>query len=132
MKSAGAVTIVRVLGFRRIPKNDSVVLTISGSSQDTELQQFKTFKSATDPDATELNGLSGFIKFTLQQLQKSSFVLKLIQTMTGSTTAFTLSFDSSSANYITKVFSENPQDAKTKQFMCIQISKIQQMQVAFY
>ena len=25
--------------------------------------------------------------------------------------AFTLSFDSSSANYITKVFSENPQDA---------------------
>jgi hypothetical protein len=41
----------------------------------------------------------------------SGFVLNLDTNEDGSTEAFNLSFDSSSANYITKVFSENPQDA---------------------
>jgi hypothetical protein len=43
---------------------------------------------------------------------KDSFVLNVDANQAGSTSAFTLSFDSSSANYITKVFSESPQDAK--------------------
>ena len=40
----------------------------------------------------------------------SSFTLNL-DTDNDGTSAFALSFDSSSADYITKVFSENPQDS---------------------
>ena len=41
----------------------------------------------------------------------STFTLNLDTNNAGETSAFALSFDSSSANYITKVFSEDPQDA---------------------
>ena len=108
LKSAGTVTIVRVLHLGGYA-NDSVVLTISGSVGHRVAAILKPSRGATDPDATELNGLNS--ASLSSGGTKDSFVLNLDTNNAGSTTAFTLSFDSSSANYITKVFSENPQDA---------------------
>ena len=108
LKSAGTVTIVRVLHLGGYA-NDSVVLTISGSVGHRVAAILKPSRGATDPDATELNGKAS--ASLSAGGTKDSFVLNLDTNNAGSTTAFTLSFDSSSANYITKVFSENPQDA---------------------
>ena len=109
LKSAGTVTIVRVLNLGGYA-SDSVVLTVSGSQGHKVAAILKPSRGATDPDATELNGLNS-ASLSVPGGTKDSFVLNLDTNNAGSTTAFTLSFDSSSANYITKVFSENPQDA---------------------
>ena len=103
LKSAGTVTIVRVLHLGGYA-NDSVVLTISGSVGHRVAAILKPSRGATDPDATELNGLNS--ASLSSGGTKDSFVLNLDTNNAGSTTAFTLSFDSSSANYITKVFSD--------------------------
>ena len=110
LKSERTVTIVRVLHLGGYA-NDSVVLTISGSVGHRVAKILKPSRGAkTDPDATELNGLNS--ASLSSGGTKDSFVLNLDTNNAGKATAFTLSFDSSSANYITKVFSENPQDKK--------------------
>jgi len=111
LRSAGAVTIVRVLGLGGYA-NDSVVLSMSGSVGHKVVAVLKPSRGATDPDATELAGpASASIKVSVGST-KDSFVLKLDPNNAGSVTEYTLSFDSGSANYITKVFSENPQSAE--------------------
>jgi len=109
LRSAGTVTIVRVLGLGGYA-NDTITLSISSSAGNRVAAVLKPSRGATDPDATELAGpLSASIVMGIPSA--SSFTLNLDTNNNGSTSAFALSFDSSSADYITKVFSENPQDA---------------------
>ena len=109
LRSAGTVTIVRVLGLGGYA-NDTITLSLSGSYGNKVAAVLKPSRGATDPDATELAGpLSASIVMGIPSA--STFTLNLDTNNNGSTSAFALSFDSSSADYITKVFSENPQDA---------------------
>ena len=117
LRSAGTVTIVRVLGLGGYA-NDSIVLGLSGSfdglSATGKLAAavLKPSRGAADPDALELAGPKS------ASIQaggtKSSFVLNLATVNGQAATAretFNLSFDSGSANYITKVFSTDAQDS---------------------
>jgi phage tail sheath protein FI len=110
LKSAGTVTIVRVLHLGGYA-NDSLVLTVSGSQGHKVAAILKPSRGATDPAGVDLTGV-GSASLSVPGGTKDSFVLNVDANQAGSTSAFTLSFDSSSANYITKVFSESPQDAK--------------------
>ena len=95
LRSAGAVTIVRVLGLGGYA-NDTLTLSISGSTGTFVAATLKPSRGATDPDATELNG-PGSASLANPASTKNSFVLNLDSNNAGSTSAFTLSFDSSSA-----------------------------------
>ena len=109
LRSAGTVTIVRVLGLGGYA-NDTITLSISSSAGNKVAAVLKPSRGATDPNATELAGpLSASIVMGVPSA--STFTLNLDTDNNGSTSAFALAFDSSSADYITKVFSENPQDA---------------------
>ena len=57
LRSAGAVTIVRVLGLGGYA-NDTLTLSISGSTENFVAATLKPSRAQTDPDATELNGTS--------------------------------------------------------------------------
>jgi len=110
LRSAGAVTIVRVLGLGGYA-NDTVVLGISGSKGVFAAATLKPSKGAADPDALELAGpVSASIN---AGGTRDSFTLNLA-TINGQASAsratFALSFLTSSANYITRVFSEDAQD----------------------
>jgi len=110
LRSAGTVTIVRVLHLGGYA-NDSLVLCISSSAGHKVAAVLKPSRGTTDPDATSafVKPLSASILTTA--VSASAFTLETAANNTGAKTAFSLSFDSSSANYITKVFSENPQDS---------------------
>ncbi len=105
LRSAGTITIVRVLGLGGYA-NDTVGLMLTGSLGASQKELLvATLKPSRGSDSvdittTQLSGSSN---------TKSSFVL----TLSGSATQtdFTLSFDSGSSNYITKVFSEDAQDS---------------------
>jgi len=108
LRNAGTLTIVRVLGLGGYA-NDTVTLSISGSLGHFAVATLKPSRGATDINNTELAGPTS--ASVDDGGTKSSFTLNLDTNNDASTTAFALSFDSSSANYITKVFSEDAQDA---------------------
>jgi len=108
LRNAGTLTIVRVLGLGGYA-NDTVTLSISGSKGHFAVATLKPSRGATDVDNTELAGATS--ASVDDGGTKSSFTLNLDVDNNESTTAFSLSFDSSSANYITKVFSEDAQNA---------------------
>ena len=109
LRSAGTVTIVRVMGLGGYA-NDTVVLGISGSFGHLVAATLKPSRGATTPDSTEIAGPTS-ASIVMGVPSASTFTLNLDTNNAGETSAFALSFDSSSANYITKVFSEDPQDA---------------------
>ena len=109
LRSAGTVTIVRVMGLGGYA-NDTVVLGISGSFGHLVAATLKPSRGATTPDSTEIAGPTS-ASIVMGVTSASTFTLNLDTNNAGETSAFALSFDSSSANYITKVFSEDPQDA---------------------
>ena len=108
LRSAGAVTIVRVLGLGGYA-NDTVTLGLSGSNGHFVAATLKPSRGATDPDNLEIAG-PGSASVSAGGT-KASFTLSL----NGS--SYSLSFDSSSANYIGKVFSEDPQDANKEAYV---------------
>jgi hypothetical protein len=112
LRSAGAVTIVRVLGIGGYA-NDTVGLMLTGSLGASHKELLvATLKpsrgnSTADLQVSALSGSSN---------TKASFGL----TISGSGvsgTNFALSFDSSSANYITNVFSEDAQDSNQNAYV---------------
>jgi len=102
LRSAGAVTIVRVLGIGGYA-NDTISIGISGSNGHFVGATLKPSRGAADPDTLDLT-TSGSILLT-DGATKSSFTLAI------NGTSYALSFNSSSANYIGNVFSEDAQDA---------------------
>ena len=117
LRSAGAVTIVRVLGLGGYA-NDTVLLGISGSNGVFVGASLKPSRGAADPDALELAGPHS--ASLAAGGTRDSFTLNLA-TLNGQASSaretFNLSFLSSSANYITKVFSSNPQDANQEVYV---------------
>ena len=109
LRSAGTVTIVRVLHLGGY-QNDSLVLCISSSVGHKVAAVLKPSRGATDSDAASAFSAPSSASILTTALSASAFTLETAANTTGAKTAFALSFDSSSANYITKVFSENPQD----------------------
>ena len=107
LRSAGAVTIVRVLGLGGYA-NDTVVLGISGSKGVFAAATLKPSKGAADPDALEIAGPHS--ASLAAGGTRDSFTLNLTDTNGASRGTFALSFLTSSANYITRVFSEDAQD----------------------
>ncbi len=114
LRNAGTLTIVRVLGLGGYA-NDTVTLSISGSKGHFAVATLKSSRGATDVDNTLLAGSTS--ASVDDAGTKSSFTLNLDVDNDASTTAFSLSFDSSSANYITKVFSEDAQNAGGKVYV---------------
>ena len=113
LRSAGTVTIVRVLNIGGY-KNDVVALGLSGSSEGHKLiATLKPSKGASDSDTFSLAGpTSASISVTdggTTTTAQPTFTLTL-NDGSGATKDYSLTFDSSSANYIGKVFSEDAQD----------------------
>src|SRR5210317_613873 len=102
LRSAGTVTIVRVLGLGGYA-NDTVGLfltgSIGGTAKESLVSTLKPSRGSENLDLTA-TALSGSGAQT-----KSSFTITL------DSSDYALSFDSSSANYITKVFSTDAQDS---------------------
>ena len=109
LRSAGTVTIVRVLHLGGYA-NDSIVLSISSSAGHKVAAVLKPSRGASDPDALDVASATG-ASLLSTSISASDFTLEVDTTNNGTRAkTYNLSFDSSSANYITKVFSENPQD----------------------
>ena len=114
LRSAGAVTIVRVLGLGGYA-NDTVVLGISGSMGVFAAATIKPSKGAADPDALEIAGPHS--ASLAAGGTRDSFTLNLTDTNGAARGTFALSFLTSSANYITRVFSEDAQDTTKKVYV---------------
>ena len=108
LRNAGTLTIVRVLGLGGY-KNDTFVLISSGSSSSGS-KVLATLKPSRGAGASAFIGgpTSGSINSSANSA--SAFTLELDTNNDGTKESFNLSFSTSSANYIGKVFSENPQD----------------------
>ena len=107
LRSAGTVTIVRVLGLGGYA-NDTVGLFLTGSIGGTAKENLvATLKPSRGSENVNLTStvLSG------SSNTKSSFVITL------DSSDYALSFDSSSANYITKVFSTDAQDSNKNAYV---------------
>ena len=108
LKSAGTVTIVRVLHLGGYA-NDSIVLSVSSSAGHKVAAVLKPSRGASDPAALDVASATG-ASLLSTAISASDFTLEVDTTNNGTRDkTYSLSFDSSSANYITKVFSENPQ-----------------------
>jgi len=108
LRNAGTLTIVRVLGLGGY-SNDTFVLISSGSSSSGS-KALATLKPSRGAGASAFIGgpTSGSINSSANSA--SAFTLELDTNNDGTKESFSLSFSTSSANYIGKVFSENPQD----------------------
>ena len=110
LRNAGTLTIVRVLGLGGY-KNDTFVLIASASEDSGRgVKALATLKPSRGAGATPFIGgpTSGSINSSANSA--SAFTLELDTNNDGTKESFSLSFSTSSANYIGKVFSENPQD----------------------
>jgi phage tail sheath protein FI len=112
LRSAGTVTIVRVLHIGGY-QNQEVVISaasssVTGSVNDrTVLAVLKPSKGADNVDTFPLSSSNGQYN---GNGTFNSFSLRLPTDSSGTYKNYTLSFNTGSANYIGKVFSENPQD----------------------
>jgi len=104
LKSAGSVTIVRVLGLGGY-ENDYVAITISGSVANSNYVAavLKPSRGASDPDSYDIKGptsasITGYWDDA---------------TLTLKGTAIKFNFDTGSAQYIENVFSSDPQSSGT-------------------
>ncbi len=109
LRSAGAVTIVRVLGLGGYA-NDTVSLGLKGANGHFVVATLKPSRGATDPDNLEIAGPTS-ASFSNYTNLKNDFRIDV------NGTAYTASFDTSSANYIGKVFSEDPQDSNKEVYL---------------
>ena len=85
LKSAGTVTIVRVLHLGGYA-NDSLVLTVSGSQGHKVAAILKPSRGATDPAGVDLTGV-GSASLSVPGGTKDSFVLNVDANQAGSTSA---------------------------------------------
>jgi len=118
LRNSGAVTIVRVLGLGGYA-NDTISLGISGSNGHFVAATLKPSRGAANPDTLDLT-TSGSILLT-NGATKNSFTLAI------NGTSYALSFNSSSANYIGKVFSEDAQDANNDVYVYSNFLKTQNL-----
>jgi len=109
LRNTGAVTIVRVLHLGGYA-NDSLVLCISSSAGHKVAAVLKPSRGAADIGAASAFSTPLSASILTTAVSASEFTLRAPLNTTGAVVSTALSFDSGSANYITNVFSENPQD----------------------
>ena len=126
LRNSGAVTIVRVLGIGGY-NNHTVALGISGSKGHFVVATLKPSRGATDPNNFVLHGNTSASISNQKTGTKTSFTLSMNDGAGagGSATSYVLSFDSSSANYITKTFSEDPQSTNEPVYVYSNFQKTQ-------
>ncbi len=121
LRNAGTLTIVRVLGLGGYT-NGTVTLVLSGSYG---AQAAATLKTSRGGFGTSFVQLAGSASVDMAIPSSSAFTLKLDTNDDGTLETFNLSFSTSSANYITKVFSENPQDNNKNVYVYSNFQQIQ-------
>ncbi len=121
LRNAGTLTIVRVLGLGGYT-NGTVTLVLSGSYG---AQAAATLKTSRGGFGTSFVQLAGSASVDMGIPSSSAFTLKLDTNDDGTLETFNLSFSTSSANYITKVFSENPQDNNKNVYVYSNFQQIQ-------
>ncbi len=122
LRNAGALTIVRVLGLGGYA-NDTVVLIASGSTYG--VRALATLKPSRGAGASTFIGAPTSASINASVNSASAFTLELDTNNDGTKEDFNLSFSTSSANYIGKVFSENPQDNNKNVYVYSNFQQIQ-------
>jgi len=121
LQSAGTVTIVRVLGIGGY-SSDYLALTLSSSAgAETIAAVLKPSRgnSAEAPNASTTGFLTGPASSSLAASGDwESAALTIAKSANGST-AYTISFDTGSANYIGNIFSTDPQETKQKLYLAV-------------
>ena len=122
LQSAGTVTIVRVLGIGGY-QSDYIALTLSssalGNNQVAAVLKPSRGNSGEGPNSSTSGFLIGPGSASLGANPNwSTAELTLNQSGNGST-AYTISFDTGSANFIGNVFSNDPQETKQKVYLAV-------------
>ena len=120
LQSAGTVTIVRVLGLGGY-ESDFVALGLSGSAGHFIAAVLKPSRgmSGEGPNTSTLGNLKGGTSASLAAgADWAEASLTLPKSSNGST-AYTISFDTGSANFIGNIFSDDPQETKQKVYLAV-------------
>ena len=115
LRSAGTVTIVRVLGLGGY-QNDFVALGLSGSMDGVSHRIAAVLKPSRGNSSIDLKGPTSASFHASSSWSSTSLTLG---NGSGGTDTFVFSFNTSSADYIDKVFSTDPQDTNNKVYLAV-------------
>ncbi len=115
LRSAGTVTIVRVLGLGGY-QNDFVALGLSGSMDGVSDRIAAVLKPSRGNSSIDLKGPTSASFHASSSWSSTSLTLG---NGSGGTDTFVFSFNTSSADYIDKVFSTDPQDTNNKVYLAV-------------
>jgi len=120
LQSAGTVTIVRVLGLGGY-SSDFIALGLSGSAGHFIAAVLKPSKgnAGEGPNTSTSGFLSGPASASLGAAPDWAEASLTIAQSSNASTAYTISFDTGSANHIGNVFSDNPQETKQKVYLAV-------------
>ena len=120
LQSAGTVTIVRVLGIGGY-SSDYVALGVSSSAGHFIAAVLKPSRgnSAEAPNASTTGFFSGPASSSLGAAGDWESAALTLANSTNGATAYTISFDTGSANFIGNVFSSDPQETKQKVYLAV-------------
>ena len=120
LQSAGTVTIVRVLGLGGY-SSDFVALGLSGSTGHFIAAVLKPSRgmSGEGPNSSTAGNLSGGTSASLGAAPDWAEASLTLPKSSNGSTAYTISFDTGSANHIGKIFSDDPQETKQKVYLAV-------------
>ena len=120
LQSAGTVTIVRVLGLGGY-ESDFVALGLSGSTGHFIAAVLKPSRgmSGEGPNTSAVGNLKGGTSSSLGAAGDWEEASLTLRTSTNGSTAYTISFDTGSANFIGNIFSDDPQETKQKVYLAV-------------
>ncbi|MDA7495885.1 phage tail sheath subtilisin-like domain-containing protein [bacterium] len=120
LQSAGTVTIVRVLGLGGY-SSDYLALGVSSSAGHFIAAVLKPSRgnSAEAPNASTAGFLSGPASASLGAASDWEEATLTIAQSSNAATAYTISLDTGSANFIGNVFSSDPQETKQKVYLAV-------------
>ena len=108
LKSAGVVTIVRVLGLNGYLKSAITLKVHASASAAAVSHSFAVLAPSRGSSRTNFTGSNIEVGGTL-----NAFTLNVMGAGSATTESYALSFNTSSANHITKVLSSDPQSTKS-------------------
>ena len=120
LQSAGTVTIVRVLGLGGY-ESDFVALGLSGSAGHFIAAVLKPSRgmSGEGPNTSTAGNLSGGTSASLAAAPDWAEASLTLPKSSNGSTAYTISFDTGSANFIGNIFSDDPQETKQKVYLAV-------------
>ena len=120
LQSAGTVTIVRVLGLGGY-KSDFVALGLSGSAGHFIAAVLKPSRgnAGEGPNSSTEGFFTGSTDVVLTAGATWAEASLTLTNSSNTSTAYTISFDTGSANHIGNVFSSDPQETKQKVYLAV-------------